>query len=462
MPRDPRRGVLHPLIASTLPDLRIQLEEAEQKLPAFVDKAFEQYLLCGLPEAGFILLECEKCRCQRALPFSCKTRSLCPSCNARRAEDLTTHLMERVLPDVAVRQYVLSPPSELVALLAARGEVLSAFVQCFVSSIFRGIRSRLAGRHDTKLISGAIIFIQRFTKSLTVFPHAHVLVLDGAYGWAGGDDEPVFFDDGGSTSEKKIALEEEVPLRFERWLKRHGYVGEVEAKEEDEWFMAAAREPSGWLRDVERDRRPRGFDVHVGRRIESQDRQAREQLVRYLARPPFAEDQIELIDDDRVRITFRTPARSGQSSIELDRLSLVRRLSWLVRSPGRGECRERPGWPERPPSMQHQIRYAGALAPASKIRPLVTPAGRVSMQGVWFEQRAWEPPTRVPYRVHWAALLKRTYDVDAQSCPACGGRLRPVRAIEPPLSASLVEQGRIEVLKPTGPPDPQRVLALTA
>ena len=221
-------------------------------------------------------------------------------------------------------------------------------------------------------------------------------------------------------------------------------MGEVEAKEEDEWFMAAAREPSGWLRDVERDRRPRGFDVHVGRRIESQDRH-REQLVRYLARPPFAEDQIELIDDDRVRLTFRTPARSGQSSIELDRLSLVRRLSWLV-----------------PPSMQHQIRYAGALAPASKIRPLVTPAGRVSMQGVWFEQRAWEPPTRVPYRVHWAALLKRTYDVDAQSCPACGGRLRPVRAIEPPLSASLVEQGRIEVLKPTGPPDPQRVLALTA
>ena len=98
----------------------------------------------------------------------------------------------------------------------------------------------------------------------------------------------------------------------------------------------------------------------------------------------------------RYGLTFRTPARSGQSRIELSHLSLVRRLAWLVRSPGRGECRERPGWPERPPSRQHQIRYAGALAPASKIRSRITPVGRVSIQGVWFEQRAWEPPRPCP------------------------------------------------------------------
>jgi hypothetical protein len=435
--------VLHPLITAALPELRNELEEADRKLPAFVEDAFERYLVCGIAEAGFVRMVCDSCRSEHALAFSCKTRGFCPGCNARRMQDVTEHLMERVLPEVAIRQFVVSPPAEIVALLAARREVLSAFVRCFVDAIFGGIRRRLRGRHNNKLYPAAIVFIQRFTKALTVFPHAHVLVLDGAYGVMS-DDDLTFFDDEGSTVEKKRELEQEVPIRFERWLQRHGYAGEVESQEEDDWFVAGAREPSGWLRNAHQEHRPRGFDIHVGRRIEADDRKGREQLVRYLARPPLAEEQIEPLDDERVRLTFRTPARSGQTRIELSRLSLIRRLAWLV-----------------PPSRQHQIRYAGALAPASKIRSLITPAGRVSIQGVWFEQRAWEPPTPVPYRLHWAALLAKVYDVDGQICSACGGRLRPVEVVEPPRSKALVEQGRIEVLRATGPPDPQLVLPLT-
>jgi len=73
-----------------------------------------------------------------------KVRGLRPSCGARRAHDLTTHLLSRVLPKVAVRQYVLSPPAELVGLLAARSEALSALVRCFIRAIFAGVRRRLA------------------------------------------------------------------------------------------------------------------------------------------------------------------------------------------------------------------------------------------------------------------------------------------------------------------------------
>jgi hypothetical protein len=40
--------------------------------------------------------------------------------------DTAHHLVKRVLPDVPIRQYVLSPPSEMVGLLAARGEAVSA------------------------------------------------------------------------------------------------------------------------------------------------------------------------------------------------------------------------------------------------------------------------------------------------------------------------------------------------
>lgn len=40
--------------------------------------------------------------------------------------DAAQHVVERVLPDVPIRQYVLSPSSEMVGQFAVRGEALSA------------------------------------------------------------------------------------------------------------------------------------------------------------------------------------------------------------------------------------------------------------------------------------------------------------------------------------------------
>ena len=77
-------------------------------------------------EAGFIRLRCPDGHVERALAFSYKHRGLCPSCGARRMLDVSAHLTERVFPEVPIRQYVLSPPSELVGLLAAREDVLAA------------------------------------------------------------------------------------------------------------------------------------------------------------------------------------------------------------------------------------------------------------------------------------------------------------------------------------------------
>ncbi len=77
----------------------------------------------------------------------------------RRVHDTAHHLVERVLPDVPIRQYVLSPPSEMVGLLAAREEAVSALGRVFVESIFAGIQSRAGD----KLHCGCVVFVQRFT-----------------------------------------------------------------------------------------------------------------------------------------------------------------------------------------------------------------------------------------------------------------------------------------------------------
>ncbi len=145
-------------------------------VPGFVSRGIERYLSCGIPEAGFIRLRCQSCGTDRALAFSCKVRGICASCGARRMHDVSHHLVERVLPDVGIRQYVLSPPSEVVGLLAARGKVLSALSRILVNEVFGGIRRRIG---NDNLNCGAVVCVQRFTKTISCYPHLHVLAVRG-------------------------------------------------------------------------------------------------------------------------------------------------------------------------------------------------------------------------------------------------------------------------------------------
>ncbi len=70
-----------------------------------------------------------------------------------------------------------STATEPVGLLAAREDMLAAMACVFVQSSFRGQRARLRNAVQ----GGAVVFVQRFTKTLTVYPHLHVLALDGGY-----------------------------------------------------------------------------------------------------------------------------------------------------------------------------------------------------------------------------------------------------------------------------------------
>lgn len=152
--------------------------------------------------------------------------------------DLALRLVERVLPDVPIRQYVLSPPSELVALLGARTEPLSALTRVFVRCMFDAVGRRVDA--GVAAYPGAVVVVQRFSKTLALLPHLHVLALDGAYVEVG--DELEFRVDPGPTPDDLLDLEDEVERRFSRWLQRHGYLEEDDQDEEalDGWFGPAA------------------------------------------------------------------------------------------------------------------------------------------------------------------------------------------------------------------------------
>ena len=58
--------------------------ERANGLPFFVERELRAYLDCGILARGFIRVRCDGCRAERLVAFSCKSRSICPSCATRR------------------------------------------------------------------------------------------------------------------------------------------------------------------------------------------------------------------------------------------------------------------------------------------------------------------------------------------------------------------------------------------
>ena len=95
----------------------------------------------------------------------------------------------------------------------------------------------------------------------------------------------MFHADRGPTAGALIELAGDVETRFSAWVVRHGYMNdEPDERTNDGWWLSAAREPSGLLREVNR-RAGTRFDVNAAVRVAAGDRKGRERLVRYVARP---------------------------------------------------------------------------------------------------------------------------------------------------------------------------------
>jgi hypothetical protein len=97
-----------------------------------------------------------------------------------------------VLPEVPVRQWVLSLPYRVRA-LCAYDAAACALVRSVLVRAVSGFYERAAGRAGVpRPRTGAVAFVQRFDSALRLNVHFHVLWLDGAYGWVPGQGQPVF------------------------------------------------------------------------------------------------------------------------------------------------------------------------------------------------------------------------------------------------------------------------------
>ena len=135
-------------------------------------------LPCRGPEKGFAWLECSDCEHHRLVLFSCKTRGFCPSCAGRRMAETSAHWVDRVIPWVATRQWVVTVPFKRRWLLARRTDLVDGVLCAAVRRITRWYR-KATGRPLGK--SGAVTSIQRFGSALNLNVHFHIIHLDGVY-----------------------------------------------------------------------------------------------------------------------------------------------------------------------------------------------------------------------------------------------------------------------------------------
>jgi len=77
------------------------------------------------------------------------------------------------------------------------------------------------------------------------------------------------------------------------------------------------------------------------------------------------------------------------------------------------------------------VAQCGVFAPNSKLRSLVVPKQPACAVGEGSPaERPRTRPAQSPYRLDWAAALKRVFGVDVLHCARCGGRLVILAFIE--------------------------------
>jgi hypothetical protein len=145
---------------------------------------------------------------------------------------------------------------------------------------------------------------------------------------------------------------------------------------------------------------------------EGHQKDKRERLCRYIARPAVAGPRLSLSPTGKVLYTLKTPYRDGTTQVAFEPVDFIARLAALVPKP-----------------RVNLTRYHGVLAPNHRWRGLVTPAKR-GKGAKRLPNKEVASPAERHAAMTWAQRLKRVFSVDIEVCGRCGGSLKVIACIE--------------------------------
>ncbi len=233
-------------------------------------------------------------------------------------------LVDHVIPEVPVRQWVLSIPKPVRYVVAYDTKLATQVLGVFMSKVFH--RYRAAAKRELGLSSvkkahpAAVVVVQRFASAAQLNWHLHALVADGIF--TEESDKTTRFhalpapEKGDllavawSTCQRTLAL----LRKLGRWVDAEA--GELPDTDREENLLLAqvhAAAIAGVLL-FDNQRRPMrlfgapareaeakngyGFDVDAAVRVPAGERARLENLCQYVLRPPIANDRLRALPDN--------------------------------------------------------------------------------------------------------------------------------------------------------------------
>ncbi len=382
-----------------------------------VVRSVEEFLSCGRLEGGFARIRCTKCRKEHLLAFSCRTRNFCSSCQAKRSVLFAEKLATGILAPVPHRHWTFSIPRVLRGLFERERTLLGLLSQTAYASIVKSFQA-LLDRQDVR--PGCVFSLQTFGAYGANFnPHCHGLVTDGAFS-ADGEFLPLPSLDASAVMQlfRRLLL-----LRLHK------------AERLSESFM---QNLLSWVHP--------GFSVYAGPPVDAAEIVSLEARARYITRPALAMDALAKLDDGRLALETPPDPRTGATSIELDPIEWIHRLTSHIPDPGK-----------------HCQRFYGAYANRSRITVAGKENESVALPAVQHPEQDISHYSREA-RSTWARLIKKIFEANPLLC-TCGARMRIVSFItDPPVVDRILrhrQSGRCKTPHPFQPRPPPGASAET-
>jgi hypothetical protein len=355
------------------------------------------------------------------------------------------HLVERVIPWVPTRQWVVSVPIQLRYWMASSQD-LTAMVHTIIRTTIGQYYVNKAvtrGFERANMQPGSVTFIQRFGSAINLNLHFHCVFLEGVYiDRTEAGLTPRFVTGEPPTDADIAAVITKISHRVMRKLRQLGYLEagldatvatDYDPLRDDAPELARTMAASVQQRIAFGERtgqqvrrigagfgsegeRPllsgalcasvHGFSLHANTQVPAHRRDQLERLIHYTARGAVSLERLEQDANGDLVYTFTHPWSDGTTGIRLSPVELLEKLAALVPLP-----------------RVHLVRYGGCLASHSHLRGAIIPTPR--QQGIDEEATDTGSP-----RWTWARLLKRVFALDMARCPWCQrGALRIIAAI---------------------------------
>lgn len=381
----------------------------KEDVPYPIRKEFYNYLKCGIFSHGFARAHCNKCKENFLVAFSCKGRGVCPSCNTKRMAETAANLVDNVLPQVPVRQWVLTVPKRIRPFLLNNHNIARDVMKIFVDAVEKRLKKCLPNAPKNARFGG-VTFFQKFGAGLNAHPHFHSCIIDGLFSV---DDDRVNFHEVTDLSVETISsVLENVRKRVLRFFARRGYLDKGDVDDMLQWENG-------------------GFSLNASVRIHAYDREGLERLIRYCARPVFASERLSFAGNGKLLYLLSKPSIKGETFLHLDPLELIDKLAALI-----------------PSRRKHQRFYHGVLASHSKWRKkIIALAGKTIDTTI--TPVICKEEEKPPCNSKWAILIARIYEVFPLICTRCGGEMRIIAFITDTIT---IKRLLSHIGEPTEPP----------